>query len=58
MPLLVNYNTKYFAPARRAAMRQGHSVLVLGWAGGVGTAAIQVARAMGASKVVIATPPR
>jgi NADPH2:quinone reductase len=50
--LLVNYNTMYFALARRAAMRPGDSVLVLGSAGGVGTAAIQVARAMGASKIV------
>jgi NADPH:quinone reductase len=50
--LLVNYNTMYFALARRAAMRRGDSVLVLGSAGGVGTAAIQVARAMGASKVI------
>ncbi|HME77760.1 MAG TPA: NADPH:quinone oxidoreductase family protein [Mycobacterium sp.] len=50
--LLVNYNTMYFALARRAAMRAGDSVLVLGSAGGVGTAAIQVARAMGAGKVI------
>jgi NADPH:quinone reductase len=50
--LLVNYNTMYFALARRAAMRPGDSVLVLGSAGGVGTAAIQVARAMGAGKVI------
>jgi NADPH2:quinone reductase len=50
--LLVNYNTMYFALARRAAMRPGDVVLVLGSAGGVGTAAIQVARAMGASKVI------
>ena len=50
--LLVNYNTMYFALARRAAMRAGQSVLVLGSAGGGGTAAIQVARAMGASKVI------
>jgi NADPH:quinone reductase len=50
--LLVNYNTMYFALARRAGMRAGDSVLVLGSAGGVGTAAIEVARAMGASKVI------
>jgi NADPH:quinone reductase len=50
--LLVNYNTMYFALARRAAMRPGDTVLVLGAAGGVGTAAIQVARAMGAEKVL------
>ncbi|ORA85563.1 NADPH:quinone oxidoreductase family protein [Mycobacterium malmoense] len=50
--LLVNYNTMYFALARRAAMRPGDTVLVLGAAGGVGTAAIQVAKAMGAKKVL------
>jgi NADPH:quinone reductase len=50
--LLVNYNTMYFALARRAAMRPGDTVLVLGAAGGVGTAAVQVAKAMGASKVL------
>ncbi len=43
MSLLVNYNTMYFARARRAAMRPGDTVLVLGSAGGVGTAAIQIA---------------
>src|SRR3954470_5952301 len=50
--LLVNYNTMYFALARRAAMRPGETVLVLGAAGGVGTAAVQVAKAMGASQVI------
>jgi NADPH:quinone reductase len=53
--LLVNYNTMYFALARRAAMRPGDSVLVLGAAGGVGTAAIQIAKAMGASQVIAVT---
>ncbi|MGC2654125.1 MAG: NADPH:quinone oxidoreductase family protein [Mycobacterium sp.] len=50
--LLVNYNTMYFALARRAAMRPGDTVLVLGSAGGVGSAAVQVAQAMGASQVI------
>jgi NADPH2:quinone reductase len=50
--LLVNYNTMYFALARRAAMRPGETVLVLGSAGGVGTAAIQVAKALGAAQVI------
>ena len=50
--LLVNYNTVYFGLTRRAAMRPGETVLVLGSAGGVGTAAIQVARALGAGKVI------
>jgi len=44
--LPVNYNTRYFALARRAAMRPGDTALVLGSAGGVGTAAIQIAKAM------------
>jgi NADPH2:quinone reductase len=51
--LLVNYNTMYFAYARRAALRAGETVLVLGSAGGVGTAAIQVAKAMGAHVVAV-----
>jgi NADPH:quinone reductase len=50
--LLVNYNTMYFALARRAAMRPGDTVLVLGAAGGVGTAAIQIAKAMDAGQVI------
>jgi NADPH2:quinone reductase len=50
--LLVNYNTMYFALSRRAVMRPGQTVLVLGAAGGVGTAAVQIAKAMGASQVI------
>ncbi len=50
--LLVNYNTMYFALARRAAMRPGDTVLVLGSAGGVGSAAVQVAKAMNAGQVI------
>ena len=50
--LLVNYNTMYFALARRVAMRPGDTVLVLGSAGGVGGAAVQVAKAMAAGLVV------
>ncbi|HUO40610.1 MAG TPA: NADPH:quinone oxidoreductase family protein, partial [Mycobacterium sp.] len=46
--LLGNYYTMYFALARRGALRPGETVLVLGSAGGVGTAAVQVARALGA----------
>lgn len=46
--LLVNYSTMYFAYERRAALRPGETVLVLGSAGGVGTAAVQIAKAMGA----------
>lgn len=49
--LLGNYYTMYFALERRAALRAGETVLVLGSAGGVGTAAIQIAKAMG-TKVI------
>ena len=51
--LLVNYVTAYFALKRRAALQPGETVLVLGAAGGVGTAAIQVAKAMGATVVAV-----
>jgi len=51
--LLVNYYTMYFALARRARMRPGETVLVLGSAGGVGTAAIQLAKAMGARVIAL-----
>lgn len=46
--LLGNYYTMYFALARRGALRPGETVLVLGSAGGVGTAAVQIAKALGA----------
>jgi NADPH2:quinone reductase len=46
--LLGNYYTMYFALARRGALRPDETVLVLGSAGGVGTAAVQVAKALGA----------
>ena len=51
--LPVNYITMYFALAHRAALRPGETVLVLGSAGGVGTAAIGVAKAMGAFVVAV-----
>ena len=51
--LLVNYLTMYFALQRRAALQPGETVLVLGSGGGVGTAAIQIAKAMGAHVVAV-----
>lgn len=51
--LLVNYHTMYFAYWRRAALRAGETVLVLGAAGGIGSAAIQVAKAMGARVIAV-----
>lgn len=49
--LPMNYHTAHFALKRRAALREGETLLVQGAAGGVGTAAIQVGRALGARVV-------
>lgn len=49
---LFNYATVYFALVERGGMAPGESVLVHGAAGGIGTAAIQVAKAFGAGRVV------
>jgi NADPH2:quinone reductase len=51
--LLGNYQTMYFALAKRGALRPGETVLVLGSAGGVGTAAVQIAKAMGARVIAM-----
>jgi NADPH2:quinone reductase len=51
--LLGNYYTMYFALERRGGLRPGETVLVLGSAGGVGTAAIQIAKAMGATVIAM-----
>ncbi|WP_205697666.1 NADPH:quinone oxidoreductase family protein [Conexibacter sp. SYSU D00693] len=50
--LPINYQTAHLALVRRGRMRAGEAVLVHGAAGGVGSAAIQVARALEASQVI------
>lgn len=55
--LLGNYQTMYFALAKRGALRAGETVLVLGSAGGVGTAGIQVAKALGAKVIAMVHRP-
>src|SRR3954447_8389243 len=47
--LIFNYHTAYFALRLRGRLREGERVLVHGAAGGVGTAAVQVAKGLGAS---------
>src|SRR5437870_12587141 len=50
---LMNYHTAHFALARRGRVRPGDTVAVHGAAGSVGTAAIQVARGLGAHVVAL-----
>jgi NADPH2:quinone reductase len=47
--MLVNYATAYHGLAQRGSVHPGEVVLVLGAAGGVGLACVEVARACGAS---------
>jgi NADPH2:quinone reductase len=49
------YGTAHHALVDRAALQAGETVLVLGAAGGVGTAAIQVAKAAGAKVIAAAS---
>lgn len=51
------YQTAYFALVERAACRPGESVLVTGASGGVGLAAVQIAKALGASVLAGVTSP-
>jgi len=52
---LCTYGTTHHALIDRAALKAGETVLVLGAAGGVGTAAIQVAKAAGARVIAAAS---
>ena len=45
---IINYHTVHFALARRGALRAGETLLVLGAAGGIGSAAVQVGKGLGA----------
>lgn len=45
---LMNYHTAHFALHRRGRLNAGETVLVRGGAGGTGTAAVQVAKGLGA----------
>jgi NADPH2:quinone reductase len=51
--LILNYHTAYFALVLRGRLREGETVLVHGAAGGVGTAAVQVARGVGARTIAV-----
>jgi NADPH:quinone reductase len=53
--LPLNYLTVHFALVRRARLQEGETVLVHGAAGGVGTAACQLAAAYGARVIAVAS---
>ncbi|MEQ6902199.1 NADPH:quinone oxidoreductase family protein [Nocardioides sp. YIM 152588] len=51
--LPMNYLTALFALEERGGLREGETVLIHGAAGGVGTATIQVAKALGARTIAV-----
>ncbi|HEV3375674.1 MAG TPA: NADPH:quinone oxidoreductase family protein [Thermoleophilaceae bacterium] len=51
--LILNYHTAYFALVLRGRLFEGESVLVHGAAGGIGTAALQVAKGLGARTIAV-----
>ena len=56
--LLMTYATTIHALVDRGALAAGETLLVLGAAGGVGLAAVEIGKAMGARVVAAAPPPR
>jgi NADPH2:quinone reductase len=51
--LVLNYHTAYFCLKLRGRLAAGETVLIHGAAGGVGTASIQVAKALGAKTIAL-----
>ena len=49
--LPINYGTCYYALKRRANIKEGETLLVLGASGGIGTATIQLAEIMGVKTI-------
>ncbi|NOJ44682.1 NADPH:quinone oxidoreductase family protein [Bradyrhizobium archetypum] len=54
---ILTYGTSYYALKERGALRVGETLLVLGAAGGVGLAAIEIGKAMGARVVAAVSTP-
>jgi NADPH2:quinone reductase len=55
--LFVTYGTTLYALKQRAQLREGETLAVLGASGGVGLAAVEVGRAMGAHVIACASSP-
>lgn len=53
--LIMTYGTSYYALKDRAGLKPGETLLVLGAAGGVGAAAVELGKAMGARVVAAAS---
>jgi NADPH2:quinone reductase len=51
--LVLNYHTAYFSLVVRGRLAEGETVLVHGAAGGVGTAALQIANGLGARTIAV-----
>jgi NADPH:quinone reductase len=51
--LVLNYHTAWFALVMRGRLREGETILVHGAAGGLGTATLQMARALGAQTIAV-----
>lgn len=52
---LLTYGTSYHALTDRARLQQGETLLILGAAGGVGLAAVEIGKAMGAKVIAAAS---
>ena len=52
---ILNYHTAYYALRRRTELEAGQTILVLGAAGGLGTAAVQIAHELGARVIAAAS---
>lgn len=56
--LLMNYHTAHFGLIRRGRLKAGETLLVHGAAGGVGSAAVQVGKGVGARVIAVCSEPR
>ena len=55
--LLMAYGTSYHALVDRGSLKAGDNLLILGASGGVGLAAVQIAKAVGAKVYAAASSP-
>jgi NADPH2:quinone reductase len=56
--LLMNYHTAHFGLVRRGRLRAGETLLVHGAAGGVGSAAVDLGKAVGATVIAVVSDRR